>query len=66
MGAISPWKATVESGDFVVLSSTPSFDPRVGMDDPGIQNTIRCSLMHIKGREEPMWKVGDVSISVLV
>ena len=34
-GAISPWKATVESGDFVVLSSTPSFDPRVGMDDPG-------------------------------
>ena len=35
LGAISPWKATVESGDFVVLSSTPSFDPRVGMDDPG-------------------------------
>lgn len=25
----------MESGDFVVLSSTPSFDPRVGMDDPG-------------------------------
>ena len=35
LGAPAPWKATVEAGDFVVLSSSPSFDPHVGTDDPG-------------------------------
>lgn len=35
VGTPAPWRVFVEEGDFIVLSSTPSFDPYAGTDDPG-------------------------------
>ena len=32
---IRPWRARVEQGDFIILSTTPSFDQQVGTDNPG-------------------------------
>ena len=34
-GRIKYWKARLVDGDFVILSSTPSFDPYAGTDNPG-------------------------------
>ena len=35
IGTLSPWTVDVEEGDFIVLSTTPSFDPNAGTDYPG-------------------------------
>lgn len=35
LNQIRAWRARVEQGDFIVLSTTPSFDQQVGTDNPG-------------------------------
>lgn len=54
----------MEEGNFIVLSSTPSFDPNVGTDNPGVAEHYKVLPNKYKEKMELMWKVGDVSISV--
>lgn len=64
LGTLGLWKAEVEEGNFIVLSSTPSFDPNVGTDNPGVAEHYKVLPNKYKEKMELMWKVGDVSISV--
>ena len=46
-GGLTTWKATVIDGDFVVLSTTPSFDPGIG-NSPGNPEKYPVTQMNIR------------------
>lgn len=47
------WEASVESGtDFITLSSTPSFDPEIGTDNPGDPELYPVKVNEQKGSIE--------------
>lgn len=48
-GNIRPWKAYVLSGDFITLSTTPSFDPQIGTDSPGDPEKYNVRPNELKG-----------------
>lgn len=52
-----------EYQDFIVISSTPSFDPNVGTGSPGDPKTIRLFLIHRKVRQAVLYKEEDVFTS---
>ena len=64
LGTLGLWKAEVEEGNFIVLSSTPALIRMSGLIIRESQSIIRCFLISIREKMELMWKVGDVSISV--
>lgn len=49
LGTLGLWKAEVEEGNFIVLSSTPSFDPNVGTDNPGVAEHYKVLPNKYKG-----------------
>lgn len=66
VGKLSPWRAIVEEGDFVVLSSTPSFDMNVGTDNPGKSEYYKVlpndykgeSGTYVEGRGRIYFRIG--------
>lgn len=50
-GNIKPWRARVISGDFITLSSTPSFDPQIGTDSPGNPEKFNVRPNDLKGED---------------
>lgn len=53
-GGLTTWKATVIDGDFVVLSTTPSFDPGIGTYSPGNPEKYPVTPNEYKGESGRM------------
>lgn len=51
---LTTWKATVIDGDFVVLSTTPSFDPGIGTYSPGNPEKYPVTPNEYKGESGRM------------
>lgn len=66
IGQLKPWRVYVEQGDFIVLSTTPSFDPYVGTDNPGYSEhyTVRPNEWkgedgtYVEGRGRIYFRIG--------
>lgn len=55
IGGPSPWRATIISGaDDFILSSSPSFDPNVGTDNPGDPEHYKVLSNEYKGESGTM------------
>lgn len=68
------WEANVESGfDFIMLSSTPSFDPEIGTDNPGDAELYPVKVneqkgaieneQHVEGTGRIYFRVGTKSVN---